>query len=151
MNLDALDKKILQLIQTDFPIVPNPYQVLADEVGTTESDLLARLARMQQTGIIRRLGGLFDSRKLGYTGTLCAMQVPTSDIPRVAQVINAYPGITHNYIRDHQYNMWFTLLAESEEKVQSILAEIKTKTKINNILNLPALHVFKVRVNFEIK
>lgn len=151
MNLDQTDKKILQLIQTDFPIVSRPYQLIAAKVGITEDELLSRLGRMQQKGVIRRLGGLFDSRKLGYTGTLCAMKVPLDDIPLVARVIDEYPGITHNYIRDHEYNMWFTLLAESEEKLKKVLEEIKTKTKINNILNLPSVNVFKVRVNFDIK
>lgn len=150
MNLDQTDKKILQSIQTNFPIVSEPYQLIAEKVGITEDELLARLELLQQNGVIRRLGGLFDSRKLGYTGTLCAVKVPPDDIPSVARVIDEYPGITHNYIRDHEYNMWFTLLAESEEKSKAVLEEIKAKTKINDILNLPSVNVFKVRVNFDI-
>lgn len=150
MKTDQIDRKILQVIQSDFPIVSEPYRQIAATIGITEKELLARLEKLQQNGIIRRLGGLFDSRKLGYTGTLCAMKVPPGDIDRVAKIIEEYPGITHNYLRDHEYNMWFTLLAESKEKIDTLLNEIKIKTGINNMLNLPSLNVFKVRVNFDI-
>ncbi|MBF7084541.1 AsnC family transcriptional regulator [Desulfallas sp. Bu1-1] len=150
MSLDHIDRNILRVIQSDFPIVSEPYKQIAATVGITEEELLARLERLQQSGIIRRLGGLFDSRKLGYTGTLCAMKVPPGDIDRVAKIIDEYPGITHNYLRDHEYNMWFTLLAESKEKIDSLLNEIKERTGISHVLNLPSLNVFKVRVNFDI-
>lgn len=150
MNLDSVDRKILQAVQSDFPLVPRPYLQIAEKAGVSEKEVIERIRRMQEKGIIRRLGGLFDSRKLGYTGTLCAMRVPPEDIERVASIINEYHGVTHNYLRNHQYNVWFTLLAESEAKMNSLLDEIQKRTGITDILNLPAVNVFKVRVNFDI-
>ncbi len=150
MSVDQTDKQLLHLIQSNFPVVQRPFEEIGQQLGISEQDVLQRISRLQQTGIIRRLGGLFDSRKIGYTGTLCALQVPEADIDRVAQIINGYPGITHNYLRNHRYNMWFTLLAPSEQHINSILNEIKQKTGLVNLLNLPAVDIFKVRVNFNL-
>ena len=150
MSLDRTDKKILQIIQADFPLVERPYLHIAESVGITEGEVLERIGHMQEQGLIRRLGGLFNSRQLGYTGTLCAMRVPPEDIERVAGIINEYHGVTHNYLRNHDYNMWFTLLAESDHRLNELLAEISQKTGIPNVLNLPAINLFKVRVNFEL-
>ncbi|MCG8403347.1 MAG: AsnC family transcriptional regulator [Firmicutes bacterium] len=150
MNLDSTDRKILQIIQSDFPLVSRPYLAIAEAAGTTELEVMERIGRMQAGGVIRRLGGLFDSRKLGYTGTLCALRVPPDDIERVAAIINQYNGVTHNYLRNHEYNLWFTMLAESDHKLDTMLGEIKEKTGITHILDLPATKVFKVRVNFDL-
>ncbi|MBM7855570.1 DNA-binding Lrp family transcriptional regulator [Desulfohalotomaculum tongense] len=150
MKLDALDKKLLNLVQTDFPIVSRPYKELAEKLNITEEEVLSRLKRLMDADIIRRLGGIFDSRKLGYRGTLCAMKVPADRVDEVAAVVNSYPGITHNYLREHEYNMWFTILADSPQKVEKILQEISTETGITDILNLPAERFFKVMVNFEL-
>jgi len=150
MSVDQTDKQLLHLIQSNFPVVQRPYEAIGQQLGISEQEVLERISRLQQAGIIRRLGGLFDSRKLGYTGTLCALQVPEADIDRVAQIINSYPGITHNYLRNHRYNMWFTLLAPSEQHINKILTEIKQKTSLTELLNLPAVNIFKVRVNFNL-
>ncbi len=150
MSVEQTDKQLLHLIQSNFPVVPHPFAEIGQQLGISEQEVLERIARLQQEGIIRRLGGLFDSRKVGYTGTLCALQVPEADIDRAASIINSYPGITHNYLRNHHYNMWFTLLAPSEQHINDILTEIKQKTGLMNILNLPALNIFKVRVNFNL-
>lgn len=150
MSFDQTDKKLLQIIQSNFPVAQRPYEIIGKQLGISEQEVMDRISRLQQAGIIRRLGGLFDSRKIGYTGTLCALQVPEEEIDRVAQIINSYPGVTHNYLRNHHYNMWFTLLAESEQHINSILNEIKEKTGLADILNLPAVNIFKVRVNFNL-
>lgn len=150
MSLDSVDRKILQIIQSDFPLVERPYLQIAESLGITEGEVLKRIGGMQERGIIRRLGGLFNSRKLGYTGTLCALRVPPEDIERVAGIVNSYPGVTHNYLRNHDYNMWFTLLAESEDQLKEILAEIRRSTGIQQMIDLPSINLFKVRVNFEL-
>ncbi|MGB9802432.1 AsnC family transcriptional regulator [Desulfofundulus sp.] len=150
MSLDNLDKQLLNIIQSNLPIEPEPYRKLAETLGTTEEDILARLKRLIEKGVIRRLGPIFDSRLVGYSGTLCAMKVPADRIEEVAAVINSFPGVTHNYLRDHMYNMWFTLLVESGVKLENTLEEIKKRTGIENMLHLPALRIFKIRVNFEL-
>ncbi|MDO7785990.1 siroheme decarboxylase subunit alpha [Desulforamulus aquiferis] len=151
MQLDNTDRRLLNLIQTDFPICTEPYRVLAEKLGTTEEDVLHRLEQLMSNDIIRRLGGVFDSRKLGYKGTLCAIKVPPDRIDEVAAIINGYIGITHNYLRDHEYNMWFTILAQSPQKVEQILQEIKEKSGIDELINLPSERFFKVLVSFNVK
>jgi len=150
MSLDLVDRKILQIIQSDFPLVARPYLQIAAALGLSEGEVLERLQSLQERGVIRRLGGLFNSRALGYTGTLCALRVPPGDIERVAAIVNSYPGVTHNYLRNHDYNMWFTLLAPSEEQLNETVAEIRRRTGIQQMIELPAVNLFKVRVNFEL-
>ncbi|MFZ5591758.1 MAG: AsnC family transcriptional regulator [Bacillota bacterium] len=150
VEMDDLDRQLLDLIQSDFPRVSRPYLALAQQLGTTEEEVLKRLARMVEKGIIRRLGGIFDSRRLGYTGTLCALHVPEERIEEVARVINSYPGVTHNYLREHRLNMWFTLLAPGTEHLERIIAEIKAQTGIAEIHSLPAEKIFKIKVKFRL-
>ncbi|MFZ5648880.1 MAG: AsnC family transcriptional regulator [Bacillota bacterium] len=150
MELDNLDRDLLNIIQSDFPITKEPFRELANTLGTTEEDILSRLKRLTENRTIRRLGGIFDSRKLGYTGTLCAMKVPQEQIVFVSGIINSYPGVTHNYIRNHSYNMWFTLLAPGRKEIEAILAEIRDRTGINDLISLPAVKLFKIKVNFDL-
>ncbi|MTI82561.1 MAG: Lrp/AsnC family transcriptional regulator [Firmicutes bacterium] len=150
MHLDNLDRELLNRIQHGFPVVPEPYKDLANQLDIMEEEVINRLRAMIDAGVIRRLGGIFDSRRVGYTGTLCALKVPEDKIESVAEVINEYSGITHNYLRDHEYNMWFTLLAQSTERIDQILDEIREKTKIEEILSLPASRIFKIKVNFKV-
>ncbi|MEW6243776.1 MAG: AsnC family transcriptional regulator [Bacillota bacterium] len=149
MEIDALDRELLNLLQTEFPVASRPYMMLAERLCTSEEDIMQRLRRLSGLGVIRRIGGVFDSRALGYLGTLCAMKVPADKIEEVAAVVNGYPGVTHNYLRDHDYNMWFTVLAESEQRIRSILDEIRRATGIDDLMDLPARRVFKIKVTFD--
>jgi len=148
MLLDERDRKLLDLVQKSIPLTRRPYLAIARELGMGEDEVLSRLKRLKEAGIIRRLGGIFDSRKVGYCGTLCAARVPPERIADVARVVNAYPGVTHNYLREHTYNMWFTILAPSPERLKEIVAEIKAKTGIEDIREFPAVNIFKVYVTF---
>lgn len=151
MQLDVIDRQLLNLVQKEVPVCAQPYQVLGDKLGISEREVIERLEKLMQQDVIRRLGGVFDSRKLGYKGTLCAIRVPADRIEEVAAVVNGYIGITHNYLRDHQYNMWFTILAQSPDKVDLILKEIKETTGIDDVINLPSERFFKVLVNFDVR
>lgn len=150
MALDKTDIKLLDYIQSNFPIAPEPYREMAQILGTTEEDVISRLRRLIELGVIRRLGAIFDSRKVGYTGTLCALKVPPERVDEVALVINSYPGVTHNYLRDNEYNMWFTLLTENRAGIGAILKQIREKTGISDLIELPAENIFKIRVNFDL-
>lgn len=147
-SLDDLDRAILNEIQSHFPIVPRPYAEVGLRVGASEAEVLARVQALTEAGIIRRLGANFTSRKLGYTSTLCAARVPPESLHHFVTVVNRYPGITHNYLRRHHYNVWFTLIAESEERLIKILEEIAKATGVSEILSLPAQEIFKIRVDF---
>ncbi|HBV86361.1 AsnC family transcriptional regulator [Desulfosporosinus sp.] len=147
--MDATDRALLNAIQNDFPIAVHPYQILGDAVGTTEDDAYNRIQHLRQEGIIRRLGGVFDSRRLGYHSTLCAGKVPEEKISVLAELLEGIPGVTHNYLRDHTYNVWFTLIAPSLTVSERILQTIREVTGVNDIYTLPASRVFKINVNFD--
>jgi DNA-binding Lrp family transcriptional regulator len=149
-SLDDLDKAILNEIQSHFPIASRPFAEVGSRVGASEDEVLARVRAMTEAGIIRRLGANFTSRKLGYTSTLCAAQVPPDKLDRFVAVVNRYPGVTHNYLRRHCYNVWFTLIAESEERLNQILEEISQTAQIEEILSLPAQETFKIKVDFPV-
>ncbi len=148
MKLDDLDRAILNEIQSHFPIDSRPYAEVGRRVGASEQEVIRRVKAMTEAGVIRRIGANFTSRKLGYTSTLCAAQVPKELLTRFAQVVNRYPEVTHNYLRRHRYNVWFTLIAESTERLDQILADISQTSGVEEILSLPAREVFKIKVDF---
>ncbi len=148
--MDSIDKKLLNRIQSDFPVESRPFQRLGEELGLSETEVISRIKSLKEQRIIRRLGGVFDSKKLGYHSTLIAMKVPPKDIEETARIVSSYDGVTHNYERDDVYNLWFTLICESQERIEEILAEIHQKTGISDMLNLPATRLHKIKVNFDL-
>ena len=148
--LNDIDRAILNRIQSDFPITPRPYHAIAESLGVSEKDILKRLTRLKQNGIIRRIGGNFVPEKLGFVSTLCAAKVPEDKIESFAKVVNRYPGVTHNYKRDNKYNVWFTFIAPSMEKIEKNLEKISQETGIKDIINLPSTKVFKIKAHFDL-
>ena len=149
-ELDSTDSAILNRIQSDFPITSRPFLTVADELELTEEEVIERIARLKADGIIRRIGGNLVPGKLGFVSTLCAASVPTDKIDRFAEIVNRYPGVTHNYQRDNTYNVWFTFIAPSMEEIEDNLKKIVEDTGVEDILNLPATKVFKIRAEFEV-
>ena len=147
--MDSTDRALLNAIQNNFPIAVHPYQILGLAVGTTEEDAFKRIQRLRQEGLIRRLGGVFDSRRLGYYSTLCTGKVPEEKIPTLAKLLEGIPGVTHNYIRNHEYNVWFTLIARSKAVAESTLQMIRDFVGVSGIYSLPATRFFKINVNFD--
>jgi siroheme decarboxylase len=148
--MDDTDKSILNRIQSDFPIASRPYEVIAKELGLPENIVLDRVKRLKTLGIIRRIGANFVPGKLGFFSTLCAGKVPEDRIDDFAKVVNSYPGVTHNYVRDNSYNVWFTFIASSKKDISLYLSEISKKTGVADILNLPATKVFKIKAHFDL-
>lgn len=146
--MDAIDKKILDIIQTGFPLESRPYQVIGEQVGQTEAETLARVRALTEKGVIRRIGANFQSRKLGWRSTLCAASVPEDKLEEFVAEVNRHPGVTHNYLREHDQNVWFTYIGSSWENVVETLDSITAKTGIP-ILNLPAEQMFKIKVDFQ--
>ncbi len=149
-QLDEMDRMILNEIQSHFPIEARPYQVLGEKLGCSEEEVLQRIQDLKDREVIRRIGANCNSRKLGYTSTLCAAKVPSRLMARFVEVVNSYMGVTHNYRRDHDYNIWFTLIAPSEEKIERILREIIELTGVGEVNSLPAERLFKIQVDFEV-
>ena len=149
-TLDDMDRKILNRIQSDFPIAARPYLSIAEELELSENEVIDRLVRLKKKGVIRRIGGNFSPEKLGYVSTLCAAKVPENKIDAFAETVNRYPGVTHNYQRDNPFNIWFTFIAPSMEEIEEKLSEISRETGVDNILNLPATAVYKIRAQFDL-
>ena len=148
--MDEKDKEILNEIQSGFPITSRPYLELGERLNLSEIEVLERVARLKDEGVIRRIGGNFNSRKLDFTSTLCAARVPEKGLEAFITVVNGYKGVTHNYLRNHDYNVWFTFIAPSTEFIENALQEISEKTGVSDILNLPAVRMFKIKVDFEV-
>jgi siroheme decarboxylase len=148
-KLDDLDRAILNEIQSHFPIASRPYAEVGSRVGAPEAEVIRRVQAMMDHDVIRRIGANFTSRKLGYSSTLCAAHVPEERLALFVEVVNRYPGVTHNYLRRHHFNVWFTLIAESVERLDQILAEISAASGVE-VLSLPAQEVFKIKVDFPV-
>jgi len=149
-SLDDIDKAIINRIQSEFPITSRPYLTLADELNLSEEEVLERVARLKTSGIIRRIGGNFVPAKLGFVSTLCAARVPVDKVAQFAAVVNRYPGVTHNYQRDNEYNVWFTFISPSMDEIEANLKKIVAETGVEDILNLPATKVFKIKAQFDV-
>jgi DNA-binding Lrp family transcriptional regulator len=147
-KLDSMDRKILNILQNDFPLTPHPYQDIAAMLAITEDEVIERISRIKNQGIIRRIGAILDSSRMGYYSTLCACQVEARRIDEVTGVINTYKGVTHNYVRDHQYNIWFTLTALSYEDALSIIQTIEESAGVK-VFSMPALKKYKIKVSLE--
>jgi len=145
--MDDRDKQLLNEIQSNFPVASHPYRVIAEKLGMAEEEVLARIAALRGEGIIRRLGASIDSRRLGFVSTLLAARVPMEKFQSFVRTVNTCPGVTHNYERNHEYNVWFTLIAPSLEEKERIIRDLTDRTGVD-ILELPAKKIFKIRVDF---
>lgn len=145
--MDQRDKELLNEIQAGFPVEPHPYRVLGERLRMDEEEVIARVAKLRQTGIIRRLGASIDSRRVGFVSTLLAAKVPQEKFETVVKIINTCAGVTHNYERKHEYNVWFTLIAPSVKEKEWIISQLREETGVE-ILELPAKKIFKIRVDF---
>ena len=149
--LAEFDKAILNAVQGDFPLESRPFAVLAKQLHTDEATLIARLTELKQAGYLRRLGAYFDSDALGYKGMLIALCVSPDWFASVIEAINRYDGITHNYEREGEYNLWFTLQTASKFQQQKILAEIRCLPGVERMLELRSEKKYKVRVQFQLE
>ncbi len=148
--MDADDRRLLNRIQSDFPVAARPFDTIGRELGMSEAEVLERVRRLKKAGLIRRIGGNFSPEKLGFVSTLCAAQVPAGEIDRFAEIVNRYPGVTHNYLRENSYNVWFTFIAPSMDDIEANLAAIREASGVEAIMNLPATRVFKIRAKFDV-
>ena len=149
-TIDDVDRAILNRIQSDFPMTQRPFLSIAENLDLSENEVIKRLEQLKKKGIIRRIGGNFVPEKLGFVSTLCAAKVPEDKIERFARTVNRYPGVTHNYQRDHNYNIWFTFIAQSMDEIKGNLEDISRETGVEAIINLPATKMYKIRAHFDL-
>ena len=153
INLDETDRIILQILQDDFPIVQEPWLEISKRLNISEGEVMLRLKRLIEAGAIVKIGPVFDGSRIGLkAATLVAMRVPKNKVNEVARVINEYDNVSHNYEREDEYNVWFTLAASSNSELAMMLAEIKQKTGMKDldVLDLPTVRRFKINVHFQL-
>ena len=154
--MNDLNQKLLAIIQDGFPLVERPYKALAEMLNVSEQDVFDEVEKMRASGVIRRIGGVYDSKKLGFISRLCAGKVPASEndfsaehhaqtpMEKFAAVVNDEPAITHNYIRSHEYNVWFTVIAENESAIQSVVDRVCAETDLHDVHVLTATKKYKI-------
>jgi DNA-binding Lrp family transcriptional regulator len=147
--MDEKDREILQMLQGRFPLDSEPYKVIGDKLWMDEVSVISRIARMIESGLIRYVGPFYDSRKLGYKGCLAAIDVPEDRVGQAAEVINQFPEITHNYQRKGTPNVWFTVIAASDERRDEIFNKIKAETGADQVYRFSARKFFKVKVDLD--
>lgn len=149
--LTSFDKALLNILQTQLPMTKRPFADLAGVLGTEEAHVIQRLRELKEEGYLRRIGPFFDSVKLGYMGTLIALKVKEGYMERVALAVNEYPGATHNYEREGEYNLWFTLLTPNLEEQEKILERIGALPSVEAMMNLTGKRKYKINVQFKLK
>lgn len=147
--MDNTDRKLLNLLQNRFPLVVEPFKALGLDLGIHEGELIERTTRLKERGIIRQINAIFDSRALGYQSTLVAMKVDPKRIDEAGEVISHHPGVSHNYQRDHVFNLWFTLTLPPSEDLEATVRSLEGKARAKRTLLLPALRTFKIGVSFD--
>jgi len=148
-ELDAVDQRLLNEMQDRFPLVREPFSALAATVGTDERDVLARLAALRESGILRQVSPIFDTKALGYQSSLVAMRVPEERLDEAAAVVNAHPGVSHNYRRTHAFNMWFTVAVPPGSSLQAHVDALHRLAGAESTRLLPTLRLFKIGVTLD--
>ena len=151
--LDDLDRRLLNLMQGRFRLVPRPYAEVAREAQITEDEALARVSRLVDERIIREVTPIYDTRALGYSSMLVAAKIDPEHPHRAARVVNSHPGVSHNYLRDHDFNLWFTIAVEPDSRLglEGTLDVLQWLTGAGSIRQLPTLRLFKIRMDLEME
>ncbi len=147
--MNEVQKKILNIIQSCFPITYRPYAVIAQSLGCEESEILQQTAELKAQGIIRRIGAIFNAAHLGYCSTLVAAKVPSEKLKEFVDAVNLLPGVSHNYARAHMFNVWFTLTVSNPRLLEDILHDLRHVFQVTDLYSLPAERLFKINVNFD--
>ncbi len=149
VTMDNLDKEILNEIQWTFPLVPQPYHDIAKKFSITPEIIKERLINLKKIGVLRQLSAIFDTRKLGYKSSLVAMEIEPDKLDFVAQQINRHPGVSHNYERNHEFNLWFTLAVPPGSDLKAEVEKFQKLEGIKKVRLLPTIQLFKIGVKLD--
>src|SRR5688500_17598729 len=145
--MDELDRQLLNRIQSNFPLAARPFEVLGQPLGLSEEDTLDRMRALKAGRIVRQISAIFDTKSLGYKSSLVAMRVDPERITEAARIINEHPGVTHNYERNHQYNLWFTIAVPPTSDLEAIVQRIHELAGAEVTRVMYTLRLFKIGVN----
>ena len=146
--MDEIDKKIINSLQDGFPVCDSPYQVVAKQLGLTETDLIERIKLLLEKGILSRFGPMYHAEKMGGALTLAAIKVPDERFEHIADIINAFPEVAHNYARNHELNMWFVIATDVPERLLEVIQSIEEKTGLS-VYNMPKINEYFVGLKLE--
>jgi DNA-binding Lrp family transcriptional regulator len=149
--LDDTDRRLLNAAQTSFPLDARPYRALGRPLGLEEDAVLERFRHLRGAGVLRQTSAIFDTRALGYRGTLAALRVEPERLDAAAAIVSAHPGVSHNYGRDHEYNLWFTLATPPGGEPAEAAAALAREAGAGDVLVLPTLKVYKIGVNLDLE
>jgi siroheme decarboxylase len=151
--LDEADKRLMNLLQSSFPLDPEPYALVASEAGLGLEETLERTGRLLEERIIREITPIFDTRALGYESMLVAAKVDARHPQRAAKIVNSHPGVSHNYLRTHDFNLWFTIATppDSGLGLDGTLDVLMRETGAESMRKLPTLTLFKINMNLEME
>jgi DNA-binding Lrp family transcriptional regulator len=146
--VDATDKKILIITQETFPLIEAPFADVAGRLGLAEDEVISRIAALKEAGVIRRIGAVLDAGSLGISTVLCAARVGRDRIEEAAAAVSSFGRVTHNYERNGDYNLWFTVWAKDDEEMDRTIRDIEVRAGIS-VTRLPALKTYKIRAVFD--
>lgn len=149
VELDAADRRLINRLQDGLPLVAAPYAAVAAELDLSEGELLYRLERLLEAGVLSRFGPMYHAELLGGGLTLAALAVPEEAFEDVTEAVNAFPEVAHNYRREHRLNMWFVLATETPERIAEVIAEIEAATGLP-VFNMPKQEEFHVRLHLPV-
>ncbi len=147
--MDELDQQLLNIIHNDFPLTRRPFAQLAAQLGTSEDDIIARIEQLERKNIIRQISGIFDTRSLGYQSSLVAMKIPEDRLVEGALAVNSHPGVTHNYKRNHEYNLWLTIAVPPGSDLAATVEKLRELAGAEQARMLPTLRLFKIGVDLD--
>jgi DNA-binding Lrp family transcriptional regulator len=150
--MDQTNRRILQELQDDFPLEVKPFEIVADRLHISTEELWERVQEMLDKGVIRRIGASIDSKKIGFRSTLAAVSVEPELVDRAAEVIGGFHEVTHSYLRNDIFNIWFTIIAVDENRIEEILEQIRDSLSLekSKVLNLPVKRLLKLDARFKV-
>lgn len=148
--MTELEREVLDLAQEGLPFVERPFLEIANRLKVSEEEVVECLRGLKERRLIRRFGGIMDVNALGIQSTLVCMKVNEQELDRAIEIINTQPGVTHNYERDHDYNVWFTVMEATQERLQGAIASIQDRVHVEDMLILPSRKKYKTKVIFEL-
>jgi len=148
---EKIENELLFQMQNAFPMTQRPFEVIANELDTTEEEILSMVQKLKDEKIIRQTSAIFDTKRLGYKSSLVAFKVDEDKVDQAAEIINAHPGVSHNYLRNHDYNIWFTMAVEPDSKLglEKTIEILKERTGAKDAIILPTLKMFKISVKMD--
>ena len=146
--MDDIDRKIINGLQDGFPVCASPYQLMAAKFGLTETELISRINKLLDKGTLSRFGPMYHAEQMGGALTLAAVKAPEDRFQAIAEIINAFPEVAHNYARSHELNMWFVIATETPGRIEQVIQEIEAKTHLM-VYNMPKINEYYVGLKLE--